>query len=78
MPHVDDPTRVGATIKALREAHGWARGKFAARIGLSYGHLANIEAGRKRLTHEKARQVADALGVPLAAVVTAHTVDEVA
>lgn len=78
MPHGDDPARVGATIKALREAHGWALSKFAAKIGLSHSHLANIEAGRKRLTHEKARQVADTLGVPLAAIITAHTVEEVA
>lgn len=73
-----DPIRVGATVKALRQAHGWALGKFADKVGLSHSHLANIEAGRKRLTYEKARHIADTLAVPLAAIITAHTVEEVA
>lgn len=78
MSNTDDPVRVGATVKALREAHGWALGKFASAVGLSHGHLANIEAGRKRLTPEKARLVADTLRVPLAAIVTDYDVEDVA
>lgn len=78
MARIDDPVRVGATVKALREAHGWALGKFASVNGLSHGHLANIEAGRKRLTPEKARSIADTLGIPLAAITTDFTVEEVA
>ncbi len=78
MALVDDPVRVGATVKALREAHGWALGKFASAVGLSHGHLANIEAGRKRLTPTKARAIADMLGVPLAAITTGLPVEDVA
>lgn len=75
---VDDPIRVGATVKALREAHGWQLGKFASAVGMSHGHLANVEAGRKRLTAERARAVADTLRVPLAAIITGYPVDEIA
>ena len=77
MAYDNDPVRVGATVKALREAHGWALGKFASRVGLSHGHLANIEAGRKRLTAEKARLIADTLTVPLAAIATGLDVEDV-
>lgn len=74
----DDPVRVGATIKALREAYGWALGKFAVEVGTTHPHLSNIEAGRKRCTPQMARRIADTLGVPLAAITTARPVDEVA
>lgn len=78
MPHEDDPIRVGATVKALREAYGWSLSKFAVAAGMTHGHLANIEAGRKRLTPEKARNVADVLNVPLAAITTTYDVNEIA
>jgi transcriptional regulator with XRE-family HTH domain len=74
----DDPVRVGATVKALREAYGWQLGKFAVAVGTTHPHLSNIEAGRKRLTPAMARKVADTLGIPLAAITTARAVDEVA
>lgn len=74
----DDPVRVGATIRALREAHGWALGKFAVTIGTTHPHLSNIESGRKRCTPAMARKIADTLGVPLAAIVTGRSVEEVA
>jgi len=76
--HTDSPIRVGATVRALRESHGWTLSKFASVVGLSHGHLANIEAGRKRLTPEKARLIADTLQVPLAAIITPYPVDDIA
>lgn len=74
----EDPVRVGATIKALRESYGWALGKFAVAVGTTHPHLSNIEAGRKRCTPEMARRIADTLGVPLAAITTARPVEDVA
>lgn len=73
----DDPVRIGATIKALREAYGWKLGKFAVAVGTTHPHLSNIESGRKRCTPEMARKIADTLGVPLAAITTSRPVDEV-
>lgn len=70
--------RVGATVKALREAYGWKLGKFATAISVSHSYLANIEAGRRPLPPALARKVADTLGVPLAAITTQHEVENVA
>lgn len=69
--------RAGATVKALREAYGWRLGKFASALEISHSYLANIEAGRKPLTPELARRIADTLGVPLAAITTERTIEEV-
>ncbi|QSN54935.1 helix-turn-helix transcriptional regulator [Mycobacteroides abscessus subsp. abscessus] len=74
----EDPMRVGATVRALREAHGWALGKFAVAIGTTHPHLSNIEAGRKRCTPVMARRIADTLGVPLAAITTGQEVGTIA
>lgn len=78
MDRNDDPVRTGATIKALREAYGWKLGKFAVAVGTTHPHLSNIEAGRKRCTPEMARRIATTLGVPLAAITTSRSVDDVA
>ena len=78
MEQNDDPVRVGATVKALREAYGWKLGKFAVAVGTTHPHMSNIESGRKRCTPEMARRIADTLGVPLAAITTARQVEEVA
>lgn len=70
-------TRSGATVKALREAYGWRLGKFASALEISHSYLANIEAGRKPLTPELARRIADTLGVPLAAITTERSLKEI-
>lgn len=62
-------TRLGATIHALRQAHGIRPSDFAIRIGMSHAHLSNIEAGRKRPTPSTIHAIADALGVPVMALV---------
>lgn len=69
--------RIGATIKALRTAYGWQTGKFAIAVGVTHGHLSNIEAGRKSATHETLRKIADVLNVPLAALITEYAVEDV-
>lgn len=77
MDENEDPVRIGATIKALREAYGWKLGKFAVACGTTHPHMSNIEAGRKRCTPEMARKVASVLGVPLAAITTSFSVQQV-
>lgn len=70
--------RVGATVKALREAYGLRLGKFATALEISHSYLANIEAGRRPLPVDLARRMADLLGVPLAAITTQIEIDEAA
>jgi transcriptional regulator with XRE-family HTH domain len=60
--------RVGATIKALRDAHGLSREQLATAVGKSTQLIGFIENGKRRATPEVCRKVADTLGVPLAAI----------
>ncbi len=62
--------RIGATIRALREGRGITVDELALLCGRSRPHLANIEAGRKRATPQLLRAVADALKVPLLALIS--------
>ncbi|WP_100494940.1 helix-turn-helix transcriptional regulator [Mycobacteroides abscessus] len=72
----DDPERIGATIKALRDAYRWKQVDLAAAVARSRSHLSNIESGRKHCTPELARDIAKVLRVPLAAITTAYSVEE--
>lgn len=74
MPNEDtielDPedVRVGATIKALREAHGLSGTELARLIGVSQQLVSFIERGERHATPAVCRAVADKLGIPLAAI----------
>lgn len=69
----------GPAIRAIREAKGWRLSKFAIACGISHSHMSNIEAGRKdRASAETARRIADVLGVPLAAISSDFSAEEVA
>jgi transcriptional regulator with XRE-family HTH domain len=61
--------RIGATVRALREARGLTLDDLAAAVGLSRPYLSNIEAGRKRIKAERIPTFAAALGVPPAALI---------
>jgi transcriptional regulator with XRE-family HTH domain len=56
--------RVGATVRQMREMRGLTVDQLAAAVDRSRPYLANIEAGRKRLTPVMAARVAAALHVP--------------
>jgi len=66
-----EAVRLGATIRALREAHGLNMAQLAALIGLSRPYVNNVELGIKRASPRMCRSVADTLGVPLAALTVA-------
>ncbi|MGW5259610.1 helix-turn-helix domain-containing protein [Microbispora sp. NPDC004025] len=65
-----EAVRIGATIRALRNALGWTITELAAAVGKSHAYICNIEAGRKRCPGKLARQIAEALGVPVGAIVS--------
>lgn len=60
--------RVGATLRILRETRGFKPDPFASSIGISRPYLANIEAGRKKLTNVLLARAAAALNVPQIAI----------
>lgn len=55
--------RVGSTIRDFREARGLKADELANVCDISRSYLANIEAGRKRLTPVLAARIAAALHV---------------
>lgn len=65
-----EAVRIGATIKALREALGWTTNELAAAVGKSHAYLSNIEHGRKRCPPKLCREIAAAMGVAPAAIVS--------
>lgn len=71
-PTERDPeaVRIGATIRALRDALGWSVGELAIAVEKSHAYLSNIEHGRKRCPTKLCRTIADVLGVPPAAIVS--------
>jgi transcriptional regulator with XRE-family HTH domain len=66
--HNPDDIRIGATIKALREAYGLSRTEMGRAIGRSDKLLQKIETGERKATPEVRRAIADRLGIPLAAI----------
>lgn len=64
----DDWERVGQTLRALRELRGFKPDQFANELQISRPYLANIEAGRKKLTNILLARAAAALAVPQIAI----------
>lgn len=56
-------SRIGATIRQLREMRGYTPDQFANAVGISRPYLSNIEAGRKPLTEILLARIAKELGV---------------
>lgn len=67
----------GSSLRAIRERTGWTVTGLAAATGIGRSHLSNVEAGRRQLSAGKARTVADVLGVPLAAITSTYTPEQV-
>lgn len=67
-----EAVRRGAVIHALREAYGISAIQLAEKVGISRRYLSYIEAGEKLAPVSTCRQIADILGVPLAAITVEH------
>lgn len=55
-------------LRVIRERSGLSVSELARRAGMSQPHLSNIEAGKRRASPAALRQLADALRVPLLAL----------
>jgi transcriptional regulator with XRE-family HTH domain len=55
---------LGRAIRVLRAERGLERKELAARCGISYPYLSEIESGKKRPSSQALRAIAEALGVP--------------
>lgn len=74
------PLPNGAAIKAIRQAKGWKAARLAEAAGIHPGHLSGIESGRRKRYASPAllRRLADILEVPLAALTSGYSVEEIA
>lgn len=61
--------RIGATIKAFREALGMTQERLSRDSMLSRAYVANIEAGRKAPSRKAIARLATALSVPQIALI---------
>lgn len=68
----------GNSLRAIRERSGWTVTGLAAAADIGRSHLSNVEAGRRQLSPTSARRIADVLGVPLAAIISDYTPEQVA
>lgn len=59
--------RLGARIRALREAKGWNQEHFAAEAGIDRSYAHGLERGVRNITVLKLHQIAKALGVRMTA-----------
>jgi transcriptional regulator with XRE-family HTH domain len=66
-----EQVRVGATIKALREAYGLSTEELGKAIEKSARLIRYLESGEKPVSTVLCRKIADQLGVPLAAITMA-------
>ena len=61
--------RQGATLRCIRELRGMTADQLAAELLISRPYLANIEAGRKKLSQVILAKAAEVLDVPQVALV---------
>lgn len=69
--------RVGATLRFIRETREVRQAELAKILHVSAPYLANVEAGRRRLTPRLARQACEALSVRPIVLVNSDFLDEV-
>lgn len=62
-------------VRALRIKDGWSLAAFAREVGITPSHLSNIEAGRRGCSPAALKRMADALVVPMSALLWHETVD---
>lgn len=65
-------------LRALRTRSGWGVGKFASAVSTTHSHISNIEAGRRQASDELIVRMARVLDVPVMALISSRTPEEVA
>lgn len=68
----------GPALQAIRERTGLSQTDLAKATGVSQGRISEIESGSLNVRPATARSLADALGVPLAALITSCADEAVA
>jgi hypothetical protein len=64
--------RIGARVRAERTERGWTLADLSARTGLKVPNLCRLEKGRHMPSLETLEKVADAMGLPVVALVASR------
>lgn len=71
----EEMERIGATLRGFREMRGFTPDEFANQLRISRPYLANIEAGRKRLTPVLLSRASTALKIRQIAIMRPETTE---
>lgn len=63
MPRADEPSRIGARVRALRNATGMKQAQLAEAVGIANESMSRIERGRLQPSRELISRLATAFGV---------------
>jgi transcriptional regulator with XRE-family HTH domain len=61
-------TAFGGAVRTLRRSRGWSQEEFADRVGLHRTYVGDVERGERNLGLVNIGRIADALDLPLSAV----------
>ena len=56
---------LGKRIKELRKAKGYSQESFARKSGIDRTYIASVEAGKRNISIDNIKKIADGLGVSL-------------
>lgn len=70
---MDIRKRIGLNVQRIRRARGWSQEQFAFESGLHRTYISGIERGARNPTVTVVKDMADALGVPPAALLEYET-----
>lgn len=65
-------------LRAIRSRSGWSVTKFATAVGVTHAFISNLEAGRRQASPEVICRMAAVLDVPVMALISERTPEEVA
>ena len=64
------PRQLGHRVASRRKAKGWSRYRLATEVGISRNYVGQIETGHSSPTVEMLQKIAQALGVPVTALLS--------
>lgn len=67
-----DLQQLGRAIRRVRRYHDLTQEQLADQVGMNARHLSDIERGMKDVRWSTLRRIANALSVPVSAIVTAY------
>ena len=72
MPVSHPNSLLSRNLRALRKSRGWSQEKMAEECGLHRTYIGAIERGERNVTLDTLKQMADALGVTSAELITEY------